>query len=282
MQVGTLTNLKMVFEKKPYLANKIAKMVWMAGAIDVPGNLEESQWDGFPKMTDELYEAWGCAAAGDPPPCQCGAPVNALMPARRGMAKAMAGTPVTSCGAFTSSWPEWNVWGDVPAADYIFRTTTFPIFLAPLDLADQLPIPNDESGEGFMKTLYEAKSPECNQLIYNAINESYATFAAPQFFYRLWDSSAVMYGLAPELFGETETVEMAVGTAWDYQGLLIRKSEAEMGMPSPDDFVNTCKNSPVAYREITIVKGLANGPQPVFDYAVVAACAKDSPGARRR
>ena len=56
-------------------------------------------------MTDELYEAWGCAAAGDPPPCQCGAPVSALMPARRGMAKAMAGTLVTSCGLQSACAP---------------------------------------------------------------------------------------------------------------------------------------------------------------------------------
>ena len=152
-----------------------------------------------------------------------------------------------------------------------------PIYLAPLDLADQLPIPGE-----FMKTLDKAYTPKCNKMIYNALNVSYSTFAAPQPFYRLWDSSAVMYGLKPELFGEVETTELAVGTTWEYQGLLIRKSEAEMGMPPVEDFVDACVregvHSPVAFREVNIVLGLAEpgNPQPIFDFAAESACAAES------
>ena len=90
-------------------------MVWMAGAIDVAGNLEERHWAGFPKMTKAMFDKWGCKTVGEPAPCQ---------------------DPDSEYGR---GFPEWNVWGDVPAVDYIFRTTDFPIYLAPLDLADQLP-----------------------------------------------------------------------------------------------------------------------------------------------
>ena len=69
-----------------------------------------------------------------------------------------------------------------------------------LEAAKMLQFTEDE----FMKTLDKAYTPKCNKMIYNALNVSYSTFAAPQPFYRLWDSSAVMYGLKPELFGEVE------------------------------------------------------------------------------
>ena len=40
MWVAGVTPLQELFTKKPYLADKVKRMVWMAGAIDVPGNLE--------------------------------------------------------------------------------------------------------------------------------------------------------------------------------------------------------------------------------------------------
>ena len=75
-------------------------MVWMAGAIDVAGNLEERHWAGFPKMTKAMFDKWGCKTVGEPAPCQ---------------------DPDSEYGR---GFPEWNVWGDVPAVDYIFRTTS--------------------------------------------------------------------------------------------------------------------------------------------------------------
>eukprot|EP00965_Chrysotila_dentata_P219761 6191339-Pleurochrysis_carterae.AAC.2 len=230
LQVTALTNIAELFVAKPHLQKKVKKMVWMAGAIDVPGNLEERHFIGFPKCTAAME--WGCAEG--------------------------------------ESFPEWNVFGDPYSVDTIFEKTTFPIFMVPLDLADQLPIPGE-----FMEAMAAANSSSCNQAVYGALYKAYDTFAAPQPFYRLWDSAAVMYELFGEAFGAPETSPIGVGTSWDYLGLLVRQSEVDAGQPALASLAQTgSPYDPPAFREVNMLLTLAeNGASRIFEFAAQGACA---------
>jgi len=231
MYVAGATPIHEIFMKKPELAGKIKKMIWMAGAIDVHGNLESRHFEGFAKCTEDM--GW--------------------------------------CEPSEFSFAEWNIFVDPYATDYIFRETTFPIYMVPLDVCDKLPIPGT-----FMETLYAADSEECNEGIYQALVASYDRFAAPQPFYKLWDSGAVMYYLDPTGFGEPELTEVCVGTSWDYLGGLFRKENVDKDEPACDLLVQegTC-----ACRELYLVLTLATNdagdedPQQVFDFGAKGACA---------
>ena len=120
----------------------------MAGAIDVPGNLEPA-CDSFrcaPYFFPHCTEDMGWCEVCDP-----------------------------EVSGHCTGFPEWNVFVDPYATAYLFTETSFPIAIVPLDVCDKLPIPGQ-----FMDTLRAANSSECNQGIYEALLVSYDTFAAEQ------------------------------------------------------------------------------------------------------
>lgn len=48
LATGPLTQLQLVLERRPQLENRIREIVWMGGAVDVPGNLEPETLPGVP------------------------------------------------------------------------------------------------------------------------------------------------------------------------------------------------------------------------------------------
>jgi purine nucleosidase len=48
LATGPLTQLQLVFEREPRLESQIREIVWMGGAVDVPGNLEPETLPGVP------------------------------------------------------------------------------------------------------------------------------------------------------------------------------------------------------------------------------------------
>lgn len=65
LKTGPATNLAAVLSRKPELANKIEKVVWMGGAVDVKGNVAmhdhngTAEWNAYwdPKATRELVKS---------------------------------------------------------------------------------------------------------------------------------------------------------------------------------------------------------------------------------
>ena len=48
LATGPLTQLQLVLQRRPQLENRIREIVWMGGAVDVPGNLEPETLPGVP------------------------------------------------------------------------------------------------------------------------------------------------------------------------------------------------------------------------------------------
>lgn len=59
LMTGPLTNLAWALEKEPAIEQNISELVWMGGALDVPGNVDEAGHDG----TAEWNVYWDPAAA---------------------------------------------------------------------------------------------------------------------------------------------------------------------------------------------------------------------------
>lgn len=58
LATGPLTQLQMVLEVQPELERKIRRVVWMGGAVDVPGNLEPETLPGVPVGTRAEWNAF--------------------------------------------------------------------------------------------------------------------------------------------------------------------------------------------------------------------------------
>jgi purine nucleosidase len=85
LATGPLTQLQLVLERQPQLESRIREIVWMGGAVDVPGNVEPETLPGVP----------------------------------------------------VGKRAEWNAYWDPFAVDWIFRNTSVPLTVVPLDLSDQ-------------------------------------------------------------------------------------------------------------------------------------------------
>jgi len=222
LNVATQTILKEVFEEYPDLVCKVKEMVWMAGAINVRGN------------TENTWESW------------------AIGHGYSGM----------------NHYAEWNVYGDAYAAKWLLETVPFPIYDIPLDVCDKIPVCNEISCE-FIKLMNT--STGCpNGLIFEALNEAYAKFAAPAPFYRLWDSAATAYVLKSEYFLDEGTTPLACITDWGYEGWL-----AQPGAPKSHGL-----QEPETYKDVTAFFNLTAPADEtrtkLYEYLASAACGTDS------
>lgn len=164
--VATMTNMGELFKKQKRLASKVKEIVWMAGAVNVPGNLDKSQYQGFNDLA------------------------------------------------------EWNVYGDPYNAAWMMENTQIPIKLFPLDISNKVPV----AGE-FMDDLKAAGENPSNEAVYNILFQAYATFAAPQPFYRLWDTAAITYIVRPEFYDEPQALKLTCVTDWTNQGWLAQEGQ---------------------------------------------------------
>lgn len=108
---------------------------------------------------------------------------------------------------------EWNVFWDPPAAEWIFKNTSFPIILFPLDVTDQTPITKE-----FMAAL-EAQSSgyKYSKLAF----ESYhLVVVGGQSYYDMWDVVTTSYIAHPEFFSDPVIMNLEIITEGFEQGIV--------------------------------------------------------------
>lgn len=111
---------------------------------------------------------------------------------------------------------EWNAFWDPMSVDWVFRNTTFPITVFPLDMTNQAKIT-----KSFMAQL-ESQSGEykLSALAY----ESYQLVGG-ETFYDLWDVVTTCYLTRPDLFQTPTGMALAIETEFDdHQGCLSEQS----------------------------------------------------------
>ncbi|WP_437935052.1 nucleoside hydrolase [Sorangium sp. So ce341] len=121
--------------------------------------------------------------------------------------------PATLPPGVANSYAEWNVFWDPFAADWIFRNTSFPITLFPLDITNKAAIASSFMG----RLLVQAKQYPVSNLAY----QSYEIVASESF-YDMWDVTATVWLARPEFYQPLETMTLAVVTEdAGMQGALI-------------------------------------------------------------
>ncbi len=143
------------------LQSKIERVVWMGGAVAVPGNLD----------------------------------------------------PATLPPGVANPYAEWNVFWDPYAADWIFRNTSFPITLFPLDITNQAAIT-----KSFMsRLLVQAKQYRVSDLAYQAYS-----IVAGEVFYDMWDVTATVWLTRPQFYAPLQQLKLTVITEdMGMQGALV-------------------------------------------------------------
>jgi purine nucleosidase len=178
-----LTPLSDLLREHSDLKKGIARLVWMGGAIHVPGNLD----------------------------------------------------PTTVPPEIANPGAEWNAFWDPPAVDWVFRNTSFPIVMFPLDITDQAPI-TDEFWEGLERQA-------ASHLYSDLVRQSYALIRDEPF-YEMWNTTTTAYLAHPEFFEAPETMELEIETLGFDQGT-IRQSSGGRKVDVVLDFAQ--KNALYAY-----------------------------------
>lgn len=106
---------------------------------------------------------------------------------------------------------EWNVYCDPEAADWIFRNSSFAIYLYPLDISDAT-YPND-----FMALLNEKKETPYSKII----KECYKIVEHVET-YRMWDVVAASGVLFPEILSHPAVEKLRVIVSGTDEGAIIR------------------------------------------------------------
>jgi purine nucleosidase len=128
--------------------------------------------------------------------------------------------PTTLPPSVANPYAEWNVFWDPAAADRVFRETTFPITLFPLDITNSAVI-----APSFMATLLDqAKVHPYSNLAY----QSYAIVAAESF-YDMWDVTAAVWLARPGLYTPAIGMKLSVITA--DEGMLGALVPTDEGRP---------------------------------------------------
>jgi purine nucleosidase len=156
-----LTTLYNVLSADPALEKGIGRLIWMGGAINVPGNLD----------------------------------------------------PTTIPPQVANPNAEWNAFWDPVTVDWVFKNTSFPITLFPLDVTDQAAITPQ-----FMSSLRtQSLSYSYSELAY----ESY-DLVANEAFYDMWDVVTTCYIPHPEFFDPPTEMSLSIITEGFNQGTLIQ------------------------------------------------------------
>lgn len=108
---------------------------------------------------------------------------------------------------------EWNVFADVFAADWIFKHTTFDIFLIPLDVTNYAKI-TPKFLEGLQKR--KEKGFKCADFILSA----YQAVCELELYY-MWDVVAAVAFMHPEFFEEPILTKLKVRTTQIDHGAII-------------------------------------------------------------
>jgi purine nucleosidase len=149
----------MVLQENPSLEKGIKRVVWMGGAINVPGNLD----------------------------------------------------PNTVPKDIANPKAEWNAYWDPYAVDWIFRNTSFPLLVFPLDVTDQAKV-TDEFKAGLKS--------QAAQFRYSDIVESLYALVENQPFFEMWNSLTAVYVGRPDIFESPTPMRLSVVTEGFMQGAI--------------------------------------------------------------
>ncbi|NNE14525.1 MAG: hypothetical protein HKN51_06080 [Saprospiraceae bacterium] len=129
---------------------------------------------------------------------------------------------------------EWNAFCDPYAIDWVFKNTTFPIIVFPLDVTDQAAIT-----QSFMDKL---QAQSADSLYSNLAFQSYS-LVAQESFYDMWDVLTTCYIPHPEFFETPTNMNLKIITEDYWQGTLIhgdggRAVQVALNLIDPDGFYN--------------------------------------------
>lgn len=111
--------------------------------------------------------------------------------------------PATLPAGVANPYAEWNVFWDPYAADRVFRDTTLPITLFPLDITNTASVRPD-----FLTALFaQSKTSTRSRLAW----QSYEIIAA-ETFYDMWDVCATVWLARPELYAAPTPMRLRVVT----------------------------------------------------------------------
>jgi purine nucleosidase len=157
------TPLSTVLKENRRLERGIKRVIWMGGAIDVPGNLD----------------------------------------------------PNTIPPELANPKAEWNAYWDPYAVDWIFKNTSFPLILFPLDVTDQAKLTTE-----FMAAL-KAQGPAFR---YSNLVLGLYSLVEGQPYFEMWNSLTSVYLARPDIFDPPVSMRLAIETEGYMQGSITRNA----------------------------------------------------------
>ena len=157
------TPLSTVLKEDRTLEKGIKRVIWMGGAIDVPGNLDPN-----------------------------------TLPAELANPKA-----------------EWNAYWDPYSVDWIFKNTSFPLIVFPLDVTDQAKLTTE-----FMTSL-KAQGPAFR---YSNLVLGLYSLVEGQPYFEMWNSLTSVYLARPDIFDPPVSMRLAIETEGYMQGSITRNA----------------------------------------------------------
>ncbi|MAF09624.1 hypothetical protein CMK11_04165 [Candidatus Poribacteria bacterium] len=119
--------------------------------------------------------------------------------------------PKTLPTTVANPYAEWNAFWDPLAVDWVFRNTSFPIVMFPLNVTNDAVITKE-----FMSALQQqAATCRYSRLAFDAYS-----IVSSEPFYSMWDVTSVCYLTQPGLFDTPRTMRLDILTEGYYQGTI--------------------------------------------------------------
>ena len=162
-----ITPLSNILRDNPMLNKGIKRVIWMGGAIRVPGNLD----------------------------------------------------PETIPTEIANDKAEWNAFWDPYAVDWIFKNTSFPIIMLPLDVTDQAKLT-----DSFMTSLEKQSA----QYKYSTLVYSLYSLVKDQPYFEMWNTLTSVYLARPDLFDTPVQMCLSITTEGYLQGAISEDTNGRL------------------------------------------------------
>jgi purine nucleosidase len=159
-----ITPLSELLKAHPELEAGIKRVIWMGGAINVPGNLD----------------------------------------------------PTTIPPEIANNRAEWNAFWDPYAIDWIFKNTSFPIIMFPLDVTDQAKLTQE-----FMSSLQAQSS----QYSYSKLIYGLYSLVNGEPYFEMWNTLTTVYVARPDLFETPVAMKLKIETEGYWQGTISESTD---------------------------------------------------------
>jgi purine nucleosidase len=123
--------------------------------------------------------------------------------------------PKTLPPTVANPYAEWNAFWDPSAVDWIFRNTTFPIIMFPLNVTNAAKI---------SKEFLAALKVQGAEHRYSKMAFASSTLVADETFYSMWDMTSVCYITQPELYQAPRSMRLEIVTQGYYQGTILENA----------------------------------------------------------